>query len=112
MTEYYDWEIYNHGKTPIPEGKVQVHLNDETREEAEEFKIFPAEGDEVWPTVVAFRRVKEPVRGEKVVRFFCATGTGTYCNEYVARIDMIERKPIPGTYTHPDGHKIKIDEVG
>lgn len=69
MTEYEDWEIYNHGTTPIPKGRVQVQHRGETRIAAEKWEPHEYE-DVFWDhigsesDIIAFRRVKEPVREE------------------------------------------------
>lgn len=118
MTQYEEWTAFNHRSTPIPDGKVQVWLDGEYRSCAEkrpprESKTINWTKDNSYP-IIAFRRVKEPVRGMwELWPYRGEWRSFDSSSDCKMTLPTENNKPIPDTYIGRNtGAEIKIEEVG
>ena len=75
MTQFHDWEWFT-GK--VPKGRVQVQTREMSREDAERGNFW---GYWCWTHhdcdpqyIIAYRRIKDPVRGDVVLSGWCNDG--------------------------------------
>jgi hypothetical protein len=125
--QYGPWIAFNPGDTPPADDVVvQVHLASETRDELRHQRLkekrsnlwtWTIDGSEL--DIIAYRVVKQPVRGEVVF-------SGSLHDHFSLHPDRDYRNPdkparvtfptadgllIPGTYHGPDGATIKIEAL-
>jgi hypothetical protein len=122
-TQFGDWEIWNGNGKP-PTGLVQVQRANQTRLDSEAgIKPIPANSFiwfGAWPTatIIAFRRVIEPVRGEVMLYVGDGTGFGLVFGSTKASGDTlrlalptINGKLVTGKYTGPDGAVVTVENL-
>ena len=108
MTQFHDWEFFT-GEAPT--GKVQIWLDGWTREKAEDGD-FSLANVFIWDaTIIAYRRVKEPVRGE--VSVTCDINSLTHSGVVVANTHRLtlpteDGALICGEYVGPGGAVVKV----
>lgn len=121
--EYGPWIAFNPGDTPPDDdAMVQPRFADDSRQRVAEREADVA-GNWYWRLdgdgcdIIAYRVVKQPVRGEAVFHgsmhdYFSLHPGGGYRNpDKPARVTFTTADGllIPGTYTGPDGATIKIE---
>ena len=108
MTQFYDWEWFT---GEVPTGRVQIWVDGETRESAEE-GYAALDGNFIWnKRIIAFRRVKEPVRGEVVLGWDGLTACKGVHKRDTHRLTLPtdDGALICGEYVGPGGAVVKIE---
>lgn len=121
--QYGPWIAFNPGDTPPADDvMVQVQLANETRIQVER-ETGEERRSDLWTwtfsgnngDIIAYRVVKQTVRGEVVVTGWLDEAGGVFSDEKVGTethrltLPTTDSKLIPGTYTGPDGATIKIE---
>ena len=116
MTQFHEWEWFTGNQ---PNGRVQVWCDGETREKAEKGNGAMARAF-IWNrSIIAFRRVKEPVRGEMVL-YARDYGIGSYGASTSHEPRDTHRLTLPtddgalicGEYVGPGGAVVKVEMLG
>ena len=112
MTQFHDWEWFT---GEVPTGRVQTWVDGDTRERAESSHVWRGTSFD-WANKIAFRRVKEPVRGEVVLTGWCYdNGDGVVFGRGV-KSNITHRLTLPtedgalicGEYVGPGGAVVKV----
>jgi len=112
-TQFGDWKIWN-GKGELPTGLVQIHRAECNRFQAEESAIgdYWEWGEDAGGTIIAFRCVIEPVRGEVVWyhgRYNAPADIEWDGDTHRITLPTTYGNLIPGKYTGPDGAVVTVE---
>ena len=115
MTQFHDWEWFT---GEVPTGRVQIQCAVQSRidadsQEAESAGFCDWSIDGVGGDIIAFRRVKEPVRGDVVM-----TGCKAIYTDMPSKYDT-HRLTLPtedgaliaGEYIGPGGAVVKVEVI-
>jgi hypothetical protein len=109
MREFHKWQFWD-SEDEKPTGLIQVWHNGQTRQSAE-LNIVSSEGHS-WNGVIAFRRVKEPVRGVIILYGSPLHGfhyTKTISNTHRMTLDTKDGKLVTGVYASPCDSLFKLE---
>ena len=115
MTQFYDWEWFT---GEVPTGRVQVQTRSTTRILAEKWAVGAFWNWEIAPHdpeyIIAYRRVKEPVRGEVVLGWDGLTACKGVHKRDTHRLTLTtdDGALICGEYVEPGGAILKIETLG
>ena len=110
MTQFHDWEWFT---GEVPTGRVQTWVDGDTRERAESSHVWRGTSFD-WANKIAFRRVKEPVRGEVVLIglpsiSWCFNTCGDGSDTHRLTLPTDDGALICGEYVEPGGATIKVE---
>ena len=113
MTQFHDWEWFT---GEVPTGRVQVWPDGRTKHQAENLSVQPARDYRWGEYIIAFRRVKEPVRGEVVLIglpsiSWCFNTCGDGSDTHQLTLPTDDGALICGEYVGPGGAVVKVDRL-
>ena len=110
MTQFHEWEMCN-GQVAPTEGRIALWCEGMTRAQAKKTEAMPAQSI-IWSdAVIAFRRVKEPVRGEVVLGWDGLIACKDVHKRDTHRLTLTtdDDALICGEYVEPGGATIKVE---
>ena len=114
MTQFHDWEWFT---GDVPDGMVQTQSQYQTRYEVEKLPAHISDNGS-WSNIIAFRRVKEPFRGEMVltgyqerIGWFFASQDRSGIDTHRLTLPTNDGALIAGEYIGLGGDVVKVEAI-